>query len=61
MSAIPQVFKSRPSLAERYLKLQNDPAKSSAAFKVEFPYDLNSLFTLQDSFETLKQTIEYLA
>jgi len=29
--------------------------------KFEFPFDLNKLFDLQYSFDTLKQAIEYLA
>lgn len=29
--------------------------------KVDFPYNLNNLFNLNYSFETLKKSIEYLA
>ena len=36
------------------LKMQED-------LKVDFPYNLNNLFSLTYSFETLKKSIEYLA
>jgi hypothetical protein len=34
---------------------------SAVDIKVDFPFDLNSLFNLNYSFEVLKQAIEYLA
>lgn len=33
----------------------------SEEMKVDFPYNLNNLFNLNYSFETLKKSIEYLA
>lgn len=56
------MFQSRSVLAERFLKVPNyDPAKALAAFKVQFPFDLNSVLQIQYSFDSLKQTLEYLA
>lgn len=48
-------------LFERYQKFQKDPQKNLHAFKLEFPFNLDSLFTLTYSFDTLKNTIDYLA
>jgi hypothetical protein len=33
----------------------------SEEMKIEFPYNLNNLFNMNYSFETLKKSIEYLA
>ena len=33
----------------------------SETIKVDFPYNLNTLFNLNYSFDTLKKSIEYLA
>ncbi len=51
----------RGSLAERYSKLHKDPQKNFNAFKLEFPFNLDSLFQLSYSFDTLKSTIDYIA
>ena len=47
-------------MSEEY---KTDPLKASftAKARVEFPFDLNNLFNLQYSFDTLKQSIEFLA
>jgi len=34
---------------------------AQADFKLQFPFDLNDLFNLSYSFDTLKRAIEFLA
>jgi hypothetical protein len=36
-------------------------AQDAYESKLDFPYDLNTLFNLNYSFDTLKKSIEYLA
>lgn len=36
-------------------------SQSIVDIKIDFPYDLNNLFSLTYSFDVLKQSIEYLA
>ena len=40
---------------------QQVTAEDSFDVKVDFPFDLNQLFSLTYSFEVLKQSIEFLA
>ena len=47
---------SQSRTQERYQKYLNE-----GKYKGDFPFDLNSLFNLSYSFDTLKQALEYLA
>ncbi len=47
---------------ESLLKQQFDSdATPGSSFKMQFPVDLNSLFTMSYSFDALKTALEYLA
>ena len=39
----------------------NEEKEQLAKLNFDFPFDLNNLFSLQYSFDTLKQAIEFLA
>ena len=42
-------------------KMEEVEILKSEELKVEFPYNLNNLFNMNYSFDTLKKSIEYLA
>ena len=46
---------------DTFLQTQKDVKIDNFQMDAEFPFDLNNLFSMQYSFDTLKAAIEFLA
>jgi hypothetical protein len=45
----------------KQMEVLKSHSKEDQEFKLDFPFNLNELFNLSYSFDTLKKSIEYLA